>query len=481
MISDEKWGAVFGPLNPMVVEEPGDDRAVEEPPVELVESDEVRLSDVGSARRLVQRHGANLRYVHDFGRWLVWDDGRWQHDRLGLVRALMKETIEAAHADVAEIADEKERAKVRRFLLDAERESRIRGAIALAESTPGIAILPEELDRDPMLLNVANGTLDLRDGVLRDQRREDLITRKIDVAYDPAATAPAWAAFLDRVLAGDSDLIGFVRRAVGYSLTGRTTEQVLLILYGSGANGKSTFVNTVLGLLGDYAQQAPAETFLERRDGIPNDVARLRGARMVAASELGEGRRLNEALVKRMTGGDRIAARYMRAEWFEFSPQFTPWLATNHRPEIRGTDHAIWRRIRLVPFTQTIPDHEQDPDLPEKLRAELPGILAWAVQGCLEWKRHGLAAPAAVLAATDEYRADQDVLGQFLDERCDLDQDSAIKASELHTALEYWTRENGHEPMSQKALASRLVDRGFQRDRRKNGVHWLGLHLRTTG
>lgn len=438
---------------------------------------DARLSDVGTARRLVERHGHDLRYVHDFRRWLVWREGRWQDDRLGQVRGLMKETLEAAHADAREIPDEKERQRVRKFLLDAERESRVRGAISLAESEPGIAVLPEELDADPWLLNVRNATIDLRTGEAHPQRREDLITRQIDVDYDADADAPLWRSTLERILNGDNGLIGFLQRAVGYSLTGSTAEQVLLILYGAGANGKSTFLNTVLALGGDYAQQAPAETFLERRDGIPNDVARLRGARMVAAAESGEGRRLNEALVKRMTGGDKMTARFMRGEWFEFVPQFTPWLATNHRPEIRGNDLAIWRRIRLVPFTVTIPEDERDPELPRRLLDELPGILSWAVAGCLDWQRNGLNAPEVVTRATADYRAEEDLIGQFLDERCRLGAEHEVKASELYTNFGYWAADNGHEPLSQKALGGRLRERGFERRRRESGWHWLGLAI----
>lgn len=440
---------------------------------------EARLSDVGTAQRLIQRHGQDLRYVHDFRRWLVWLDGHWQDDRAGTVKALMKETLEAAHADAREIPDEKERQRERKFLLDAEREPRVRGAIALAESEPGIPVLPELLDRDPWLLNVADCTIDLRTGEPRPHARGDLITKRINIEYVPSATCPTWERFLDRVLAGDGDLAAFLQRAVGYSLTGLTTEQVLLILYGAGANGKTTFVSTIMALLGDYAQQAPADTFLERRrDGIPNDLARMRGARLVAAAELSEGRRLNEALVKRMTGGDRIAARFMHADYFEFTPAFTPWLATNHRPEITGTDHAIWRRIRLIPFTVTIPENERDPALAAKLLAELPGILAWSIEGCLDWQHNGLNAPDAVVHATDDYRDDMDIVGAFLHERCDLDPNSSVKASILHTLQDYWARENGHEPLTQKALGTRLAERGFTKRKTKTGIHWDGIAAR---
>lgn len=439
------------------------------------------LSDVGNGQLLIARHGEQLRYVHPWNAWLVWDGKRWRTDDTGTPDALTKETLRWLAANANELTDGDRRRKLLRFAVDSERAGRVRGALEMARSEPGVPVVPDQLDTDPLVLNVANGIVDLRTGALGTHDRDLLISRLAPVPYDPDAQAPTWAAFLERILAGDPDLIRFVQRAVGYSLTGLTLEQVILILYGAGANGKTTFVNTLLALLGDYAQQAPAETFLDRRDGIPNDIARLRGARMVAAAELGEGRRLNEPLVKRMTGGDRIAARFMRAEWFEFVPQFTPWLATNHKPEIAGTDLGIWRRVRLVPFTVTIPEHERDPDLPARLLDELPGILTWAIQGCLDWQAHGLQTPDAVARATADYRAEMDVVGAFLDECCDLEPEARTRSSVLHARFEYWAKETGHEPLTTKALAIRLTERGYTKTKTKTGAFWNGIALRGGG
>ena len=433
------------------------------------------LSDVGNGELLVRRHGSDLRYVHPWSTWLVWDGQRWRRDDQGIPDARIKETIRALAADALEIENDDQRKKVLRWALESERVSRIRGALTMAQSEQGIPILPDELDSDPLLLNVENGTIDLRTGELLGHRRRDHITRIVPVPYNCEADAPVWCAFLERVLDGDDDLIRFVQRAVGYSLTGLTTEQVILILWGVGANGKSTLISTILAALGDYAQQAPAETFLARRETIPNDVARLRGARMVAAAELGEGRRLNEALVKSMTGGDKITARFMRGEWFEFAPQFTPWLATNHKPEITGTDLGIWRRVRLVPFTVTIPEKDRDPHLAAKLLEELPGILRWAVDGCLDWLEHGLETPPAVAAATADYREEMDVVGAFLAECCILEPDARAKASDLHMRFEYWTRANGHDPITQRTFGTRLAERGFTKQRLNTGYHWNGI------
>jgi putative DNA primase/helicase len=320
----------------------------------------------------------------------------------------MKDTVRAMFATAGQMDDAKQRQALASHALKSESARAIHSALDLAQSEAKIVVHTDSLDTDPLLLNVNTGTIDLRTGHQHPHDRGDLITKLAPIDYDPHAKAPAWQAFLDRVLEGDQALAELLRRAVGYSLTGTTGEQVLFILHGAGANGKSTFLEILRALHGDYGQQAPPELLVDRRNIIPNDVARLPGVRCLAAAESGEGGRLNESLVKSLTGGDTVAARFMRGEWFEFTPQFTPWLATNHKPTIRGTDEGIWRRIRLIPFNVTIPPDQRDPDLPAKLRAELPGILNWALEGCLAWQADGLTNPAAVEEATAEYRAEQD-------------------------------------------------------------------------
>ena len=415
-------------------------RAGDESPV--AGADGFHLTDVGNAQRLLAQHGHDLRYVHTWHRWLVYDGKRWRLDDTGDAVRRTVETIRDLTRYAATVENAKDRERFLKHALGSERDARVRAALSLAESLDDVPILHDELDVDPFLLNVANGAIDLRTGDIWPHQANQLISKLAPVAYDRKAKAPTWDRFLERVLP-DPAVRAFVLAALGYSLTGVTSEQVLPMLYGSGANGKTTFLEAVRDLLGDYGQQAPAETFLERRDSIPNDVARLRGARFVAATETGEGRRLNEVLVKRMTGGDTLAARFMRSEWFEFRPQFKAWLATNHRPDVRGTDEAIWRRIRLVPFTVTIPEAERDPKLPDKLRAELPGILAQAVAACLAWHEHGLPKADAVTAATEEYRSDNDVIGRFLDDCCVLDNSAKAKAGDLYNRYAYWCQQ-GH-------------------------------------
>jgi putative DNA primase/helicase len=329
---------------------------------------------------------------------------------------------------------------------------------------------------------VLNGTLNLRTGELRPHLREDFITRLAPTTYDAAALCPTWEHYLDRVFGGQQPLITFMRRLSGYCLTGRTVERILAALHGPGANGKTTYMEALGGLLGDYAMRVPATTLLAKRDsGIPNDIARLKGARFVWTSETEEGRRLAEALVKEVTGGDTLTARFMRGEWFDFLPEFKVWLATNHKPIIRGTDHAVWDRIRLIPFSVRIPESERDKDLAAKLRAEYPGILAWAVRGCVEWQRDGLGTPDEVLRATDNYRAEMDVLGQFLAECCLRRADVSVTVAALYDAYVRWCKETGDpHPMRKNELTIRIQERnlaGVEQRRTHSGRCWMGLGL----
>jgi len=277
---------------------------------------------------------------------------------------------------------------------------------------------------------------------------------------------------------GNKELIGFLQRAVGYSLTGDTSEQVLFILYGTGNNGKTTFLTTIGSLLGDYALQTPTETLLIKRNTtIPNDIARLKGARLVTAIEAEEGRRLAEALVKQMTGGDRLAARFLHAEWFEFTPAHKIFLGTNHKPVIRGTDLAIWRRIRLVPFSVVIPEEKRDKHFAQKLLPELPGILNWALQGCLTWQREGLKTPREVQEATSAYKAEMDQLAGFLDDCCITRKGQRVRGNELYKAYREWCERNTERAISGTRFGRRLVERGINKTK-DTYVYYLDITLR---
>jgi putative DNA primase/helicase len=436
------------------------------------------LTDLGNAERFVRDHGEDVRYCYAWRKHLLWTGPRWQRDEVGGVHRLAKETVRSIYREASEEEDEERRKGLAKHARASESETRIRAMVELAKSE--IPASPDDLDAAAMLLNTSNGTVDLRTGELREHRREDLITKLAPVEYDPDAAAPAWEAFLERVLPGE-ELRTFVQRAVGYSATGDTSEQCMFIHHGPGANGKSTFQETIAAALGDYAMRTPTETLLVKRaGGVPNDVARLKGARFVTASETEEGRRLAESLVKDLTGQDTISARFMWAEWFDFKPTHALHLSTNHKPEIRGTDPAIWRRIRLIPWAVTIPPAEQDKKLAEKLRGELPGVLAWIVRGCLSWQREGLQAPEEVRQATKAYRAEMDVLAAFLADCCVRDDDEEAFAGELWGAWKLWCEETGEQAGSQKRFGGRLAERGFlnHRDSKTGRKVWSGLSLR---
>lgn len=418
------------------------------------------LTDMGNAERFVARHGRDVRYCYLWGKWLVWSGVRWERDDSGRVHRLAKETVRGIYAEAAAAADEGTRKAIAQHATRSEAEAKIKAMLELAKSE--VPVSPNDLDANPWLLNASNGTVDLKAGELRPHRREDLLTKMAGAKYDPAAATPAWEAFLERVLPGE-ELRGFVQRGAGYSATGDTSEQVMFINHGAGANGKSTFQEALAMALGEYAMRAPTEMLMMKRSGgVPNDVARLKGARFVAASETEEGRRLAESLVKDLTGQDTISARFMRAEFFDFKPSHKLWISTNHKPEIRGTDNAIWRRIRLVPWSVVVPPAERDRKLPEKLRAEAAGILSWIVRGCLDWCRAGLGEPEEVRDATAEYRAEQDVLAGFLEDCCVLRPEAWVKFADLYEAYTGWCEKSKEFVQNKRRFGNQLKERGFE-------------------
>lgn len=441
---------------------------------------QLRLTDLGNARRLVNLFGENIRYVNEWGRWYVWDGTRWALDKTGAIDRLAKKVPLVIYQEALQASDEM-RPKIIKWGATSESAGKISAMIELARTEAGVAIEHEQLDAQPYLLNCKNGTIDLTAGKLLPHARADLITKRLEIDYNPDATCPLWLSFLDRVMGGNQEMISFLQRAVGYTLTGDVSEQCLFFKHGAGKNGKTVFSETLKALLGDYGQKAPTDMLMVKYgSSIPNDVARLPGARFVLAAEIEEGRRLAESQVKDLTGGDTIVARFMREEFFEFLPTHKLWLYGNHKPEIRGTDDGIWRRIRLIPFTVTIPQEERDPQLVKKLRAELPGILAWAVQGCLKWQDKGLQVPEAVEKATDSYRAEMDVISEFLGDRCVLYAHAKIKAGELYDVYCKWCEDNSERALSRRAFGQRLRERGFTSDKLSTHVFWFGIGL-TTG
>jgi len=436
-------------------------------------------TDMGNAGRFARRYRDRLRYVRGRG-WFVWDGRRWALDESGTVERMAKAVVRDLHREVAGIEDQEQRKAASRWAFRSESNERLRAMVDLAASE--LPLRPDQLDADPWLLNVENGTIDLRTGTLRPHEPADHLSKLAPVVYDPEARAPTWDAVLERIFGGDPELINYVQRAVGYTLVGNTSEQALFFVHGTGANGKTTFLETVRVALGEYATQAAFSTFLsQRQQGPRNDLARLQGARFVAAAETNAGAQLDESVLKQLTGSDAITARYLYKEAFEFHPQFTIWLAANHKPAILGKDHAIWRRIRMIPFTVTIPEEERDPALLEKLKAERAGILRWAVEGCVAWQRDGLQAAEAVRQATEGYRAEMDSLAAFVQERCVIAAESQVRSQELYDAYEEWARARGDVADSQRTFNEQLAayNSGRIRKLKTGGVFvWRGIELR---
>jgi len=413
-------------------------------------------SDDALALRFTERHEHELRFVSPWGRWLIWDGCRWEID--GTQRAFDLARHIGREAS-AQIIDANGPAKHAASVASAKTF----GAIErLARADRRHAATTDEWDADPWLLNTPGGTVDLATGKTRAHARADRITKTTAVA--PGGECPTWLAFLDRVFAGDKALIAFARRVLGYSLTGSTREHALFFLYGTGGNGKGVFLNTWAAILGDYAKVAAMETFTaSHTDRHPTDVAMLRGARAVIAQETEAGQRWAESRIKALTGGDPISARFMRQDFFTFAPSFKLMIAGNHKPSLRSVDEAVKRRVNLVPFTVTIPKSERDPTLPEKLVAEWPGILAWAIEGCLDWQQVGLKPPEAVVAATDDYFEAEDTFGRWIEECCETGASFSAGSTELFASWKAWTEADGEDAGSVKRFSEALSARGFEK------------------
>jgi putative DNA primase/helicase len=436
-------------------------------------------TDAGNAEALEYLHGDRFRFDHTRGKWMVWNGKYWCIDDAGEADRAALDTARARQSAALTVLDSKQKEEQVKWGIRSESAFARRATLSSAQSVKSLATTTGDYDRNPFLLTVGNGMLDLTTGELRQSQSVDLITRATAVNYLPSAKCPRWLRFLDEIFDADRKLIQFVRRAVGYSMTGDTREQCLFILCGDGANGKTTFQEIIYELLGTHAAPAPFSTFLvQRNHGSPrNDLAKLHGTRLVKACESAEGGLLDEAVVKALTGGDTISARYLFHEHFDFRPTFKLWLSTNHRPQIRGTDEAIWRRIRLISFSRQFLGKDRDPILLERLRAELPGVLAWAVEGCLEWLSEGLGDAPAVDDATREYRRDSDQVGRFIKASCHVSPRNQTGGNELYEAYVSWCAGCNEKPESNNAFAKYLAERGFEKKRTRRGVKYEGISL----
>jgi putative DNA primase/helicase len=436
------------------------------------------LNDLYHARKIVGLHGHEIRYSRELGGFLIWDDKRWTQDKYDNVWRMAIHTAWVTYLEERDAATSaNERSRLHKWVTRAESRRNIEDALKHLQTRAEIIATPCRLDSNPWLLNVNNGTIDLRIGQLREHRPEDLITKIAPVTFDPACPPPdRWLQFLSEIFDGNHELIDFIQRACGYTLTGSVREQKMFFLHGPGANGKSTFLETLMFIMGDYLWRLPANLLLgHSRDTTSPAFADLRACRLAVTTETDSGQRLAEAAVKKLTGGDSLTVCHTRHDRFDFQPTHKVFMCGNHLPIIRGTDHAIWRRIKLIPFNVTIPEERQDKDLPQKLRAEASGILNWLITGCLEWQKGGLAEPPEIMTATRAYRNDMDVLGDFLNDCCFLAPNTQTTSADLNRAYKEWCEKNGERPMSVRWLGLRLKERGFKQERTMSARLWQGL------
>lgn len=441
---------------------------------------ETHNSDLGFGLRFVEQFGDRLRFVKSLGGWFYYNGQRWEADDIGFAYRLIAETAQTVWGLVP-YQREDARKRFIKFAEHCESAAGQTAALKLAGTRPGVAARASEFDRDPWLFNVANGTIDLHTGRRREHNPADLITQFAPVIYRPDAVAPLWLRSLE-VFLPQRGMIDYFQRVLGYLLTGDVSEHVLFFLYGGGRNGKSTVLEAVRDVMGSYARTADPELLLAQKGDVhPARIAELRGARFVSSVEVEDGRRFAEALLKQLTGGDTLTARRMYGDYFEFKPTHKLCIAANHKPGVRGTDAGVWSRIQLVPFTVHLPTvlgDDCDPHFGEKLKAEYPGILAWMVQGCLEWQRRGLDPPASVSAAVSEYRAENDAVGRYVDERCVAASGASSPAAALYSDYRSWCDATGEYRQPQVKFIEALEQRGFERVRTGSGKYWRGIGLR---
>lgn len=442
-------------------------------------------TDTGNAQRLVHRHGRNIRWVRPWKAWLGWDGVRWVQDSEAMVVRAAIETVRSIYTEASSVEDAMIRQRLSDHAHNSESRQALSAMIDLARSQTGITIEPDVLDRNHWLFNCANGTVELTSGTLRAARREDMISKVCDVKYDPKAECAEWTRVLGQVFDGRESLISYMKRLAGYCLTGDISANMLIVCWGDGGNGKSTIINTLTKVMGrHYAGPAAADLLtINRGEHHPVELANLFGKRLVICQETQYGCRLNETLVKQLTGGDEVSARRMRENPWEFMPTHKLVLCTNYRPSIRGSDNGIWRRLRLIPFTVTFSGDNEDKGLPMRLLEEVGGILAWMVNGCVEWQNGGEQVPAEVTLATEEYHEDEDTVGKFLSEECaTCKEDKALEvertqSSALYDAYVAWSDRNREFRVPSKYFRPRLEKLGF--GFRKIGVIWVyGIIMR---
>lgn len=438
------------------------------------------LTDLGNGEHFAHSYGDRVRFDHRRKRWLVWASPTWRPDADATVQRLAHAAVRRRYTEAGRLDDTDAKRAAANWAIKSQSRDRLAALLSLAATLGPIADSGDAWDADPFLLGCPNGVVDLRTGTLRAGRPEDRLTLRTGVAFDPAAPAPRFERFLNEIFDGDGERISWLTRAVGYSLTGATSEQIFFLLHGRGANGKGALTRALSHALGDYGFNLPFSTFEARPSGIPNDLAALVGRRFVTASEANDGTRLNEARIKSLTGEDSITARFLHGEFFQFRPVGKLWLQVNHRPVVRDQSHGFWRRVRLIPFDRTFPiDKTLDP----ALHAEAAGVLAWAVRGCLRWQVEGLGdLPAAVTAAVTAYQTDSDPLAAFLAENTARIDEARAGASALYKRYCDWA-DGDNVPKSARLTATAfgrtLGERGVAKKHTAQGWFYLGIALKS--
>ena len=438
---------------------------------------EMQFTDITNRDYFLKAFGNKIRYCLMWNKFLIWNGTCWEIDKKGKVEEDCVDFVHHMYRGLRVITDLQLQKDFEKHLIKSESFRRIQALVGLLKMSKDIKVSDEELDTDNYLFNVNGITLNLKNGKGFPPEPTNLITKRSKFIYDKDAKCPTWDMFLLQIFNKDTDLIRFVQKAMGYSLSGDVREQCLFILWGTGANGKSTFLNVLQELFGDYACTTGTETFMKKTSEQSNDLARLKGIRLVTTTEVEQGKALSESLIKQITGGDEITARFLYGEYFSFKPTFKIFMATNHKPKIRGADNGIWRRIKMIPFTVTIPAEQRDKTLTEKLIAENSGILNWLIQGYALWRKEGLNEPEAIRDANEEYRMDMDAVGTFVNDCFDLDASMRWRLPNqmLYQTYIKWCNANNERVMSQKWLTMRMSEKGFKRMVSNTGRIWLGL------
>ena len=443
---------------------------------------EYKLTDVGNAERFAAMFKDQVKYCAIYKKWFIWNGKRWEQDDTGKIITYAIECVRNIIHDADLLLEGDKRKSLIQHSLKSESSGKLKALLEIASGMPAITVRSEDLDQNPWLLNCQNGTIDLRTGKLKPHDPKDYITRICAAAYKPDCTIPLWTQLMEKITGGDKEYIRYIQKALGYALTGDISEQAIFILYGTGSNGKSTMLNIFAALLNGYAQSTSSDTFMQKKnESVNNDIARLKGARFVSAIEMEEGKRMAESLIKSMTGGDKLVTRFLYGEFFEYVPQFKVFLAVNHKPDIRDTTNSIWRRIKIMEFNNTFTEQERDKNFPTKIMAkELPGILAWAVQGCLDWQQNGINAPDIVEAATRAYKEEMDSFSHFFNECCVVREGARVSNKMLRAKYDEWCAENGERGLTQRPFSRKLRERGYDtRNSSPTGTaEWHGFTLR---